>query len=112
MREDIIRRGRIGNVDLDFSERGIRRPGYRFAPRKCSAALRVGAAALADRGRRLLELRRGEPVLRHPKRERARLQRRGAVGALRNASKTGRQRHGQDRQRDQDLDQRKTVAAF
>ena len=111
MREDIIRSGRIRDVDLDFSERGIGRPGYGFAPRECSAALRVSTVALADRGRRLLELRRGEPVLRHPKRERARLQRRGAVGALRHASKTGRQRHGQDRQRDQDLDQRESLAA-
>ena len=36
---------------------------------------------------------------------------RGAVGALRHASKTGCQRHGQDRQRDQDLDQRESLAA-
>ena len=111
MREDIIRSGRIRNVDLDFSERWIGCPGYRFAPRKCSAALRVGTAAFAHRRRRLLELRRGEPILRHPKRERARFQCRGAVGALRHASKTGRQRHGQDRQRDQDLDQRESPAS-
>ena len=112
MREDIIGSGRVRHVDLDFSESWIRRAGYRCSPRKGSAALRVGTAALAHRGRRLLELRRGEPVLRHPKGERARLQRGGAVGALSDAAKTSGQRHGQDRQRDQDLDQRKTVAAF
>ena len=76
------------------------------APACASVPLR-----LADRRRGLLELRRGESVLRHPKRERARLQRRGAVGTLRDAAKTGGQRHGQDRQCDQDLDQRESGLA-
>ena len=111
MRENIIRGGRVRYVDLDFSERWIGCAGYRCAPRKGSAALRIGTAALAHRGRRLLELRGGEPVLRYPKGERARLQRRGAVGALSDAAKASRQRHGQDRQRDQDLDQRESLTA-
>jgi hypothetical protein len=73
--------------------------------------LRIGTAALAYRGRGLLELRRGEPVLRHPERERARLQRGGTVGALSDAAETSGQRYGQDRQRDQDLDQREPTAS-
>ena len=111
MRENIIRGGRVRHVDLDFSESWIRRAGYRCSPRKGSAALRVRTAALADRRRRLLELRRGEPVLRYPKGERARLQRGGGVGALSDAAKTSGQRHGQDRQRDQDLDQGESLTA-
>ena len=50
------------------------------------------------------ELRRGEPVLRDPQRERALLQQRGAVGRLRDRAHPGGQRDREDGERDEDFD--------
>ena len=56
-----------------------------------------------------LDLRGGEAVLRHPQRERARLQCRCGVGGLRERTHAGRERDREDRERDQDLDEREAA---
>ena len=50
----------------------------------------------------------GQAILRDPQRQRARLQHGRAFSALCNAAKARSQRDGDDRQRDQHLDQRET----
>src|SRR5258706_1308848 len=100
----------IGDGDLDATKCRIRRAGHRLVPCEKCARLGLVAVALSDRRAGCLELRGGQPVLRDPQRERAALEGSRTLRALCDAAEAGGQRHGDDRQRDQDLDERETAA--
>jgi hypothetical protein len=62
-------------------------------------------------GPRIGQLRLRKPVLRHPQRERAHLERSSAIGALRDRTHAGGQRDGKNGERDQHFDQRERARA-
>ena len=105
----VIRLVGLRDDDVDLAKRRVRRGGHRLSP--CERDPRLHFCPLRHRRRRRIgELRARELVLGDPQRERARLEQRRAVGALRERAHAGGKRNGHDGQRDQHLDQREATS--